>query len=105
YLYWTLIALSAAMILIIFVPMLYFLFKYRRGKRADRRPLQLPTNKIELTSTIIPTLLMMGLFAWGANLYFIAERPPAIASEINVVGKQWMWKVQHPEGNREINEL
>ena len=25
--------------------------------------------------------------------------------EINVIGKQWMWKIQHPEGNREINEL
>jgi len=61
--------------------------------------------KLEVTWTLIPLLLMMGLFAWGANLYFNIERAPSNALEINVVGKQWMWKIQHPEGNREINEL
>src|SRR5437899_7316489 len=102
HLYWALTAMSAAMILIIFVPMIYFLFKYRRGKVADRRPVNLPTLKIEITWTVIPTLLMMGFFAWGANHYFNIERAPPGALEINVVGKQWMWKIQHPEGNREI---
>lgn len=105
YLYWALIGLSAVMLILIFGPMIYFLFKYRRSRPADRRPLSLPTTPIELTWTIVPTLLMMGLFAWGANQYFLIERPPPDALEINVVGKQWMWKIQHMEGNREINEL
>src|SRR5258705_6314726 len=105
YLYWGLTCLSAFMILIIFTPMIYFLFKYRRGKIANRNPVHLPTFAIEITWTVIPTLLMMGFFAWGANHYFTIERPPPNAMEINVVGKQWMWKIQHPEGNREINEL
>jgi len=60
---------------------------------------------IEVTWIVIPLLLMMGVFAWGANVYFTQQRPPTGALEINVIGKQWMWKVQHPEGNREINEL
>jgi len=47
----------------------------------------------------------MGVFTWGANIYYNMARVPADALEINVIGKQWMWKVQHQEGNREINEL
>ena len=105
YLYFALTSVSALMLIIIFGPMLYFLFKYRRGKPADRRPIRLPQTTMELTWTIIPFIIMMGMFAWGANLYFNVERPPSNAMELNVVGKQWMWKIQHPEGNREINEL
>jgi cytochrome c oxidase subunit II len=105
YIYWGLLCLSAAMLLIIFVPMGYFLFKYRRGKPANRRPLDLPTVKIELTWTIVPLLIMMGFYVWAAGQYFTIEQTPPDAMEINVIGKQWMWKIQHPEGNREINEL
>jgi cytochrome c oxidase subunit 2 len=47
----------------------------------------------------------MVMFAWGAKVYVNLERPPADAMVINVVGKQWMWKLQHPEGVREINTL
>jgi cytochrome c oxidase subunit 2 len=83
----------------------YFVFKYRRGKQANRAPPSFPQMPFEIAWTVIPLLLMMGMFAWGANLYFTVERPPPDALEINVVGKQWMWKIQHPEGNREINEL
>jgi cytochrome c oxidase subunit 2 len=44
-------------------------------------------------------------FLWGTNLFIQNARPPEAASEIFVVGKQWMWKIQHPEGVAEINEL
>ena len=47
----------------------------------------------------------MGMFLWGASLYFTTMRPPEDALELYVVGKQWMWYFQHPEGPREINEL
>lgn len=105
YLYFALIALSVLTMLVVFLPMIVFLFKYRRGKKADRRPVQLPEGAIEVTWTVIPTIIFTGLFAWGANVYWTIERPPADAMEISVVGKQWMWKIQHPEGNREIDEL
>src|SRR5205807_58947 len=81
YLYFALTAVSALMLVVIFGPMLYFLFKYRRGKPADRRPVRLPQTTIELSWTIIPLILMMGMFAWGANLYFNVERPPSGALE------------------------
>ena len=47
----------------------------------------------------------MVMFVLGRELFFDMSRPPADAMEIYVVGKQWMWKVQHPDGVREINEL
>ncbi|HTL18302.1 MAG TPA: cytochrome c oxidase subunit II, partial [Patescibacteria group bacterium] len=105
YLYWGLIVLSVVVIVIVGCPIIYFLFKYREGKPADRTPVRLPQNTIEITWTLIPLLVMICFYVWGAKHYFTIERPPPAAMEINVVGKQWMWKIQHPEGNREINEL
>jgi cytochrome c oxidase subunit 2 len=105
YLYWGLILLSVMVILVVGCPIIYFLFKYREGKPADRRPIQLPQTTIEITWTLIPMLVMICFYVWGAKHYLVLERPPVAAMEINVVGKQWMWKIQHPEGNREINEL
>jgi cytochrome c oxidase subunit 2 len=103
--YFFLLGFSAFMLAIIFLPMIYFLFKYRRGKKVNREPLNVSTTKIEITWTIIPTIFAMGLFAWGADVYFYEEVPPANALQINVIGKQWMWKIQHQEGEREINAL
>jgi cytochrome c oxidase subunit 2 len=100
-----LLGASAAVCVVVFVPIMYFLFKYRDGKPADRTPRALPQNKIEITWTVVPFLIFMGFYIWGAEQYFLIERPPPDAMGLNVVGKQWMWKIQHPEGNREINEL
>jgi cytochrome c oxidase subunit 2 len=58
-----------------------------------------------MTWTVIPFIISMVIFFWGARLYFNYYRPPADALEIRVIGKQWMWKIQHPDGTREINTL
>ncbi len=60
---------------------------------------------LELGWTFIPFVLAMVMFGWGAKVFFDLSRPPRDAMEIFVVGKQWMWKVQHPDGTREINQL
>lgn len=104
-LYVGLILISAVYLALIFLPLIYFLFKYRRGKAANRKPLQIRTWKVEVAWTLIPLFMMMGLFGWAATLYYQIERPPARALEAVVVGKQWMWKLEHAEGKREINEL
>ncbi|HVV73031.1 MAG TPA: cytochrome c oxidase subunit II, partial [Verrucomicrobiae bacterium] len=104
-LYWGLICASAAVCLLVFIPMSFFVIKYRAGKAVDRTPPHLPEYKIEITWTILPLLIFMCFYAWGAKQYFVIERPPPDAMDIDVVGKQWMWKIQHPEGNREIDEL
>jgi cytochrome c oxidase subunit 2 len=105
HLYFFLLGLSVFILALVFVPLVCFLFKYRRGRKANRAHVQLPTNAIEVTWTIIPTFITLGIFVAGAAVYFDEEVPPADFLEVNVVGKQWMWKIQHQEGNREINEL
>lgn len=69
-------------------------------------PKQIPgLLTLELLWSVIPFLLTMVVFAWGATLYFDTYSPPADAREYYVVGKQWMWHIQHPTGQREINEM
>ena len=85
--------------------LIFFVVKYRR-----RTPYEIPrpiagSHKLEMLWSVIPFIIAMSMFAWGAQLYFDQYRPPRNADEIYVVGKQWMWKIQHTTGQREINEL
>lgn len=90
---------------IVALPILYFCIRYRRGSAADRTHPSSGSLKMESAWTIIPLFLGLGLFGWGAVVYFGLQRPPADALEVQVVAKQWMWKLQHAEGRREINAL
>jgi len=85
--------------------LIYFFVKYRRRSEHQIPKPIAGSLKLELLWTIIPFLIAMGMFVWGASVYFEQYRIPLNASDIYVVGKQWMWKFQHPEGQREINEL
>ena len=60
---------------------------------------------IEILWSAVPLAIMLVMFAWGARVFFELYRPPADAIEFTAIGKQWMWKIQHPEGQREINAL
>src|SRR5665213_2324344 len=91
--------------ILIFTTILYFMLKYRRRSR-DERPPNLPGSiPLEIAWTVIPTLICVGLYIWASSLYFTNAVAPPGAIEIFVTGRQWMWKVQHPEGPREIDEL
>jgi cytochrome c oxidase subunit II len=85
--------------------LIIFAVKYRR-----RQPDEIPrpisgSMALEVSWTVIPLLIAMTIFVWGASAYFKAYRAPHNAMEIYVVAKQWMWKFQHQTGQREINEL
>lgn len=90
---------------IIFTTIFYFAIKYRRRSEDEKPPLILGSLPLELAWTLIPLALTVIVFVWSSSLYFRNARPPSAAMEIFVVGKQWMWVIQHPEGPREINEL
>ncbi len=105
FLFFGLTAITAFFAVLVFVPLLFFSIKYRRGSRADRTNPPPGYVLLELSWTVIPLFISMGMFAWGAAVYFKLEEPPSDALEVNVVAKQWMWKLQHAEGKREINEL
>jgi len=104
-LFYFLIAVSVFFAALIFVLIVVFAIKYRR-RSEDDRPQSIPGNLgLEILWTTIPLALTLVIFLWGAKLYFVSYYPPRDALEITVVAKQWMWKVQHPEGQAEIDEL
>ncbi len=77
---------------------------YRKGSRAARA--NPPTSKwLEAIWATVPLVLVMVMFAWGAAVFYEIKTVPDGAMKIDVVGKQWMWKLQHANGKREINEL
>jgi cytochrome c oxidase subunit 2 len=103
-LFWYVTAVITVGGLLVYAGIVYFCFKYAR-RPGDRTPRILGNDKIEVIWTVVPALFFLSFFAWGTPLFMEVTRPPADATEIFVVGKQWMWKVQHPNGVREINEI
>ncbi|MDQ1637126.1 MAG: cytochrome c oxidase subunit [Pyrinomonadaceae bacterium] len=104
-LYFYLSGVTLFFTLLISGTIIFFVIKYRR-----RSPFEIPqpiagSHKLETMWSVIPFIIAMSMFAWGAQIYFENSRPPKNANEIYVVGKQWMWKIQHSTGQREINEL
>ena len=84
---------------------LYFAVKYRRRIEDEiPRPVR-ASHRLEAIWVGVPFVVAMGIFFWGAGMYYRMYRPPEEAIDIYVVGKQWMWKFQHLDGHREINEL
>jgi cytochrome c oxidase subunit II len=103
-LYIFLIAVTGFFTLLVFALVAFFALKYRQ--RPGREATQIEGSlALEATWTLIPFGLFMIMFVWGASVYMNEAQPPKNAMDVFVVGKQWMWKLQHPEGVREINQL
>jgi cytochrome c oxidase subunit 2 len=100
-----LLAVSAFFTVLIAVLVIYFAVKYRRRSEDEFPRPTVGSLKLEVLWIGVPLVLVTIMFVWGASTYFAMARPPDDALEIYVVGRQWMWKVQHPGGQSEINEL
>jgi cytochrome c oxidase subunit 2 len=103
--FFVLLALSVVLVLGLFTAITYFCIRYREGSPAVRSQASINSTPIEITWMVIPLIIFLGIFAWAARLYGYMYSPPADGINVYVVGKQWMWKVEHEEGQREINEL
>jgi len=100
-----LVLISGFFTLLIAALLMYFAIKYRRRSETEvPRPI-VGAVRLEIVWTIIPLIIGLIIFVWSSRVYFAMYRPPDDAMEVHVVGKQWMWKVQHPDGQRETNEL
>jgi len=99
-----LVALSVLMTAAIFTMILVFAIRYRRRRGVVAEQIE-GSTALEITWSVIPFCIFMVIFVWGAMIYFKERTPPRGATEVYVVAKQWMWKLQHEEGLREINEL
>jgi cytochrome c oxidase subunit 2 len=104
-LYYFLTGITLFFTVLIFSIIFYFMVKYHRQSEDERAPETHTSMFLELSWTIIPSLICVVIFVWASELYVRNARPPAASTEIFVIGKQWMWHIQHPEGPREIDEL
>jgi cytochrome c oxidase subunit 2 len=100
-----LLGVSVFFVTLIAGSILFFAVRYRRSHRAEYPQPIVGLLKLEIFWSVVPLMLTLVMFAWGADIFFRVQTPPREAMEISVVGKQWMWKAEHPSGQREINEL
>lgn len=104
-LYFYLIAISAFFTIAIVAAIFIFAIKYREREKFATPDEIHGSMVLETVWSIIPFIISMTIFIGGAVIYFQQYTPPVEGMEIYVVGKQWMWKLQHQTGQREINEL
>lgn len=104
-LYLGLVAITGAVSLLIWIVIFYFAIKYRRRPDNELAQEQEPPAALEMTWTIVPLIIFIGIFVAGAWVFFRIQRVPSNALEVYATGRQWMWKFQHPTGQREINTL
>lgn len=106
HLYYFLCITAAFFTLLIFLLVVFMGLRYRR-RTPNERPANPITHNtpIEIVWTAIPLVLVTIMFIWSARLFVHIYHPPEDCLDIHVIGRQWMWKLQHPSGRREINEL
>ena len=100
------LVLCAAILALVFGLIWVFCIRYRRGSPAVRSAPEEKSWTVEIGWTAATLICFLGLFVWGAGMYVWLYQSPAVADlEIFIVGQQWMWKVEHPGGQREIDTL
>jgi cytochrome c oxidase subunit II len=105
-LFFALVAISAIVVALVFLVIVGFSMHYRKGSDAERGALpERFRNEIEIGWTTATAFAFLFMFWWAASMQLHHIVPPQNAFEIHVLAKQWMWKLQQPNGVREINEL
>jgi cytochrome c oxidase subunit II len=98
-------SVSLILLIGITVAIIYFAWKYRRKSEDDVTPVIAHNNKLEITWSVIPLILVLIVFSWGYGTYVKKISPPSDAYEIRVVGKSWLWEFHYETGHVSINEL
>lgn len=105
HLFGALLAVTVLVLVLVFGLMVTYCVRYRAGSGVERGRIAEKTWYFEVSWTAATLVGFLGLFIWGADLYVRLYQPPPGALTINITAKQWMWKAEHPEGQREINAL
>ena len=103
-LYFFLLAMTVVGLLLVGTILVTFSIRYRKAVHPVATQIE-GSTLLEATWTIIPLAIFLVTFVWGALLYFRIYNPPVNSMNIYIVGKQWMWKAEHPGGQHEINAL
>lgn len=102
---YVLVGLSVFFFVLVVALVAIFAIRYRHGSKANRQRRYADSFWLEVFWAGVPTLIALALFVWSAAVFFNYWRIPEGAQEVFVTGKQWMWKIQHANGRREINNL
>jgi cytochrome c oxidase subunit 2 len=100
-----LVVISGLVLALVFGLMWLYMVRYRANSGVDRGALGKKTWRFEVAWTAATLVMFFGLFLWGADLYVRQFSPPANAMKVYIIAKQWMWKAEHPGGQREINQV
>jgi cytochrome c oxidase subunit 2 len=103
--FWFLTALSGLVILVLTALTLVYCIRYRAGSHAPRSTARPGMTLVEITWLSATLVVFLAIGAWANMAFSAARTPPLDAYTVYVVGKQWMWKAEHPGGRREIDEL
>jgi len=101
-LFWYITITTSISGLLVYAAILYFCIRYRRAATTGSTPRILGSERLEITWTIIPTIVFFSYYAWGVVVFTYAAHVPKDAMEVYVIGKQWMWKAQYQTGQRVI---
>jgi len=104
-LFLAMVLLCGGMALLIGGLLLFLCIRYREGSKADRSAPSNDSHPLEIAWTVAPLLIFIGIFWWAAHDWWIERTVAPDAMVVQVVGKQWMWHLQHANGRREINAL
>ena len=103
--FWTLTGIAVFFSTLIALLIIVFAIRYRRRSESETPPGIVGSTKLEIIWSVIPLIIALAVYGWGAKVFFDMRQPPPDSLEVYVVGKQWMWHLQHVGGQREINEL
>lgn len=84
--------------------MTYFAFKYKRKAHEMTEPAA-HNNTLEITWTVIPTILCLVVFVLGFRGYMKMNVVPKDALEIKVTGQKWFWSFDYPSGATTVNDI
>jgi cytochrome c oxidase subunit 2 len=96
--YYATLGLSAFFFVGILGAIVYFVIKYRHRPGHKPEPSPAHNDALEITWTVIPTIICVFLFYYGWNTYVRVVTPPTKAVEINVLAWRWNWQFTHSNG-------
>jgi cytochrome c oxidase subunit 2 len=95
--FYFILAISVVLLILITFLMVFFVIKYHRKRNKESKDIE-GNTWLEITWTVIPTLLVLGMFYYGWIGYKLIENVPKNAMQINVTGRMWSWLFEYNNG-------
>ena len=96
--FYSVLALSIVFFVAITACVVYFVIKYRHRPGHKAQPSPAHNDAMEVTWTVIPTIIVVFLFYYGWRSYIRVVTPPQKAVEIQVLAWRWSWEFTHTNG-------